>query len=75
MDGLLVENYFTFFKVMVGLCGATCTEIAHHEKMCLTAQLLEENRELLRHASWLLVSTNNVPGMIHQKRTGQEISF
>lgn len=36
---------------MVGLCNVTCTEIAHHEKMCLAAQLLEENRELLRHAS------------------------
>jgi len=60
---------------MVGLCNVNYTEIAHHEKMCLAARLLDENRELLRHASLLLASINKMPGMIHQKGTGQEISF
>lgn len=35
---------------MVGLCGVNYTEIACREKMRLAAQLLEENRELLRQA-------------------------
>lgn len=70
-----MENCLAFFKVMLGLCNVTCAEIAHHEKMCLTAQLLEKNRELLRHASYFLGSINNMPGMIHQRRTGQEMSF
>jgi len=60
---------------MVSLCCVNSAEIVHHEKICLAAHLLEENKELLKRAFRLLASINNVFGMMHQRGTGQEISF